>query len=935
MAYGVKYRAEYKNKNGDTITINILKNGWTGAVTAIDKIGNPAQLRYKPQENEVVVGSELSFSFLTKDKLPFQELLTAEFKDFKCEMQLNFVKQWEGWLIVDNITTRYFDFVYSFNLSFNDGLAELDRYTITNDTGAAISGVNSLLWYIKNSVKFNGIPLDFAIVLNTKEVNTMTLATDNALAKCSLMADRWVNVNAGKKEVDSAKEVITQILKPFNCKMFQSGGKYWIVNQMEVGSTIYYHNFADLVQSSTATDSTGIDISTKKFERTNELSKKRPLKTAAVIYQNKYIPSNLVTINPNFDTTDVTFWNRTTSKTGLMDVADNELRISCNDTTTASDASGTIITTDPIAIERKQTDDVITIQFDYYLRTITFTSSSNEAAPFLEVTLIYKEDVTKNQVKTVTLGTGKATFKLDFKNVGTGNYVLQLIDKPNSTATYSLIEYRIDNVSAFATTSDGASSIVTYDRFFSSTNTGSAAIDTSQDNVIKVGDGLQINDIGNLRVGSTLTKDWNTAGKTEGLSLQNIYLLNTLRFNQKFKNRVRLSLIANDFQKITFNQKIIFDSITYVIKDFAAVYGSLFNKYEIELIELPTADITVSSELVPLRSVNGESPESELNISEVDPTVPDHVKNITSANITKWNKDYLLATGKAVDSDKLDGLDSTQFLRNDLADQFVKAHLKVQGTNAGALNIATVQLYEADKATRKGFVGEGSSGNSNIYLGADAGNVLIWEQGGAVQGRAWHDGKNNISSVSGGGHIGRLRSISLNWTGTTYDTSPFHGIESADALGAFADSLAINSYNDVTVRLDSNNDNAVSYFRVTDNAFNSSSSIFYVKTGGNCYAGDFIMTSDERLKENFKPITNALEKVGKIETFFHTWKDRPEDGEHLGVSAQQLEGIVPQVVDYDEEQDKYSVSYAKLVPLLIEANKELQKRVEELERRFK
>ena len=89
--------------------------------------------------------------------------------------------------------------------------------------------------------------------------------------------------------------------------------------------------------------------------------------------------------------------------------------------------------------------------------------------------------------------------------------------------------------------------------------------------------------------------------------------------------------------------------------------------------------------------------------------------------------------------------------------------------------------------------------------------------------------------------------------------------------------------------------------------------------------------SDERLKENIQPITNALEKLNLIRGVEFDWNDKQDsyEGHDLGVIAQDVEAVVPELVQTKENGFK-TVKYEKLTALLIEAVKELQKEVEVL-----
>jgi len=90
---------------------------------------------------------------------------------------------------------------------------------------------------------------------------------------------------------------------------------------------------------------------------------------------------------------------------------------------------------------------------------------------------------------------------------------------------------------------------------------------------------------------------------------------------------------------------------------------------------------------------------------------------------------------------------------------------------------------------------------------------------------------------------------------------------------------------------------------------------------GTVTALDFNSTSDVRLKTNVKNINNAVDKVMKLDGVYFNWIDSGEDS--IGVIAQQIEQVIPEAVITNDEGFK-SVSYGKLVGLLIEAIKEQQ-----------
>ena len=108
-------------------------------------------------------------------------------------------------------------------------------------------------------------------------------------------------------------------------------------------------------------------------------------------------------------------------------------------------------------------------------------------------------------------------------------------------------------------------------------------------------------------------------------------------------------------------------------------------------------------------------------------------------------------------------------------------------------------------------------------------------------------------------------------------------------------------------------------------------------TGELRVAGDitaFYSPSDENQKDNIVPIPNALDKVISISGNTFTWKEGhpTQSGDDTGVVAQQVEALgLPGVVRTKDDGFK-SVQYHKLVPLLIEAIKELKNEVDELKK---
>ena len=106
--------------------------------------------------------------------------------------------------------------------------------------------------------------------------------------------------------------------------------------------------------------------------------------------------------------------------------------------------------------------------------------------------------------------------------------------------------------------------------------------------------------------------------------------------------------------------------------------------------------------------------------------------------------------------------------------------------------------------------------------------------------------------------------------------------------------------------------------------------------GGNITA---YYSSDISLKDNIRPIESAIFKVKQIRGVEFDWNEKStesqqEKGHDVGLIAQEVEKVLPEVIQIREDGIK-AISYEKVVPLLVEAIKEQQTTIENLESRLK
>jgi len=143
------------------------------------------------------------------------------------------------------------------------------------------------------------------------------------------------------------------------------------------------------------------------------------------------------------------------------------------------------------------------------------------------------------------------------------------------------------------------------------------------------------------------------------------------------------------------------------------------------------------------------------------------------------------------------------------------------------------------------------------------------------------------------------------------------------------------------VNIDGNAGGSAATF--TSTSQNSQFNSVGVGTAGSGTAGEIRATnnitayySDDRLKTKLGAIIGALAKVKSLNGFYYEANETAqalgyEAIREVGVSAQEVQAVLPEIVVPAPIDEKYwTVRYEKLVPLLIEAIKELSEEVERL-----
>ena len=231
--------------------------------------------------------------------------------------------------------------------------------------------------------------------------------------------------------------------------------------------------------------------------------------------------------------------------------------------------------------------------------------------------------------------------------------------------------------------------------------------------------------------------------------------------------------------------------------------------------------------------------------------------------------------------------------------------------------------------TSTGFV----SGNANIQV--VSGGRFITNDGGSI---------GNSSMATATGSLGCAEFIS-NGTGGAWvifhrsgSYAAYFGLDTDNYLKYGGWSVGSATYR-VMLGDNWNNDGSGGNLRISSLGVGTAAS----GTAGEIRATNNITSyySDERLKTRLGAIENPIEKVKKLDGFYFEANETAQalgytKKREVGVSAQQVKEVLPEIIAPAPIDPKYmTLDYSKIVPLLIEAVKELSAEVEELKAKLK
>jgi len=235
MAYYDKYKITYATKTSKTAYL-YLQEDLASAPTLIEFIGVNISLQYIPSGDDIyeaLYASELSCTIDVTDNLAnIPDFVTLNDRKYFAKLYLGSDLEWSGYTLSDNISISYSTGRKQLSFSCVDGLGMLRNIPLNiNSVGNRTNSQLSVLTYILTCLNSLSFPTNpnlmtvcsyFALDMNDRADGT----------QYEPFSQTYLPIRTFKNDdytYENSFDVLEKIIKSFGCRLFQAGGKWWVV----------------------------------------------------------------------------------------------------------------------------------------------------------------------------------------------------------------------------------------------------------------------------------------------------------------------------------------------------------------------------------------------------------------------------------------------------------------------------------------------------------------------------------------------------------------------------------------------------------------------------------------------------------------------------------------------------------------------------------
>lgn len=276
MPYNLKYYLNFKDLNQNQHLVQIYESatGTTSGSTEIRGVSNPFIIDYPERKKfDTVIGSGCEINLLsTANMMFFTNLYTNDPQKYQIQHYINGSINWYGYINSELFRESFSTLTnYPVQLTGNDGFSLMDRYKFVDGSGNAYTGYKS--YYDILTIIFTKIGLPFN---ELRVATTTSFAGYSGLSGSTIYKEMYINCANFYNEDGIAmtmREVLDELLKPFQAFMFQDDGFIYLndYNNIATNSSITYKRYTmpNLVYTGTTTQSNTFVLTGTSYQRSS------------------------------------------------------------------------------------------------------------------------------------------------------------------------------------------------------------------------------------------------------------------------------------------------------------------------------------------------------------------------------------------------------------------------------------------------------------------------------------------------------------------------------------------------------------------------------------------------------------------------------------------------------------------------------------------
>jgi len=246
MAYYNKYKFTFATRANKTAYL-YLQEDLGSAPTVIEYPGKNLNLQYIPNSDdpfEPIFASQLGVTIDVTDNIAnIPDLTTLNDRKYFAKLYLDATLEWCGWVLSDGVSISYSTGRKMMSFNAIDGLGMLDKIPLPIANTTDINAINTLLYFIRLCLNSNGFPTNpnimtvcsyYATGMTDRATNSYSEPFNQTYLPYRTFIDNGVTYI-------SCLTVLSNIVKSFGCRLFQAGGKWWIVAVNQFANTTNWY----------------------------------------------------------------------------------------------------------------------------------------------------------------------------------------------------------------------------------------------------------------------------------------------------------------------------------------------------------------------------------------------------------------------------------------------------------------------------------------------------------------------------------------------------------------------------------------------------------------------------------------------------------------------------------------------------------------------